>query len=65
MRGMPPPTPKDDWIAQFVSELLLRQRPELGSKFARLIAHGEWVAHRGEKPAEVAKRWIAERKKSD
>lgn len=60
---MPPPTPKDDWIAQFVSELLVRNRPELGSKFARLIALGEWVAHRSEKPEEVARRWLAEHKR--
>lgn len=55
---MPPPTPKDDWIAQFISELLVRNRPELGSKFARLIAIRSWPRCKGMAAEDAVRLWL-------
>jgi hypothetical protein len=55
---MPPPTPKDDWIAQFVTYLANDAKPSRGVKFATLIAHQEWPDHKDEPPREAAQRWL-------
>lgn len=60
---MPPPSPKEDWIAGFVNELVLRLRPDMGLKFAQLVAANEWRAHQAIAPEKAAKEW-AKRVKS-
>lgn len=60
---MPPPTPKDDWIAAFVAELTIRLRPDIGLKFAETIAANMWPRHKGMKAQDAAKHWAQSRTK--
>ena len=55
---MPPPTAKDNWIAQFVTVLAVEAKPSRGLKFSTLIAHREWREHKNEPPRDAAFRWI-------
>jgi len=55
---MPPPTAKDDWIAQFTTVLVCDAKPSRGRKFAMLIANREWREHKDEKAREAAFRWL-------
>ena len=54
---MPPPTPKEDWIASFVNALVLDIRPDIGAKFASLVAANEWVRQRHIAPEKAARQW--------
>jgi len=61
---MPPPTAKDNWIAQFVTVLVLDMKPARGRKFAELIARQEWREHQDEPAAEVARQWAKRQQKN-
>lgn len=45
------------WITEFVNELVLRLRPDIGARFARTIALTEWVAHQKAAPRKAAATW--------
>ncbi len=51
---------KGDWTMEFVITML-ELRPDMGQRLALTIALQEWVQGSNEKPAEVAKRWVAAR----
>lgn len=51
--AMPPPTRKENWIVQFVTELVVHTRPPVPHKYAYLVANREWVTHQDEPPAEA------------
>lgn len=56
---MPPPTAKDNWIAQFQTRLQ-QLRPELGARrFSAVIANREWAEQKGVDPHVAAERWVA------
>jgi hypothetical protein len=61
--AVPQPTPKDNWIAQFVTVLVVETKPSRGNKFARLIAGQEWRQHQDEPAREVALRWVKKKQK--
>jgi hypothetical protein len=52
---------KDDWIAQFVTELSFRSTPALPVKFAQLAAMERWVTHFDQNLEPVARVWFAAR----
>jgi hypothetical protein len=59
--GQPPKiSEKDVWLAEFVTELVVRLRPEFGIKHARRIAVNEWEARKGADPIKAAAQWAAE-----
>lgn len=39
---MPPPTPKERWLATFVNTLMFDVRRSFGNKYALLVASNEW-----------------------
>ena len=39
---MPPPTPKERWLATFVNTLMFDVRLSFGNKYALLVASNEW-----------------------
>ena len=59
---MPPPTAKDNWIAEFVTVLVIEAKPSRGLKFSTLIAHREWREHKDEPARDVALRWLKNQK---
>ena len=60
---MPQPTPKDNWVAQFVTVLVVETKPSRGNRFARLIAEQEWRQHQDEPAREAALRWVKKKQK--
>lgn len=56
---MPTEWTKDEWIAAFVNELVLRLRPGIGAKFAHTIALTQWVNHQKVAPGKAAAAWAA------
>jgi hypothetical protein len=54
---MPPPTRKEEWIDLFINELVLRLRPDIGLKFASLVANREWARQQGIAPEKAAQDW--------
>jgi hypothetical protein len=54
---MPPPTPKETWIATFVNTLVFGVRRGYGNKYARLIANNEWTRQKDIAPEEAARQW--------
>jgi hypothetical protein len=44
---------KADWVAQFITELVVRTKPPMPSKFAKTVAMHKWAAHGDREPAEV------------
>ncbi len=55
---------KESWVAQFVTELVVRSSPPVPAKFARAIAMQRWVTHADQKPDEVARVWFEARRSS-
>ena len=39
---MPAPTEQDNWIAEFVTYMVINAEPPRGNKFARTLANLEW-----------------------
>jgi hypothetical protein len=60
---MPPPTPKESWLIDF-ARVLTDARPELGQKFADLIAIRAWATYKGMPAKEAALQWIEQSKNS-
>lgn len=54
------PTPaltKDDWLSRFEAALIVDFRPDIGRKFARVVAVDQWTVHREMDPREAARQW--------
>ncbi len=48
---------RDSWVAQFVTELVVRSSPAVPAKFARVVAFQWWLTHRNQDPGKVARNW--------
>jgi hypothetical protein len=57
---MAPTWTREAWITEFVNVLTLELRPEIGGKFARVIAVQRWTGHGGLEPVIAARRWAAQ-----
>lgn len=58
---MPPPTAQETWLIDF-ARVLTEARPELGQKFARLIASRAWARQKTMDAKEAAKLWLAQKR---
>ena len=63
---MPPPTPKEQWIATFVNALLLDIRRDMGQEFARLVRmvvildpseYDDWLSCSAEQARRYFRQW--------
>ncbi len=55
---------KESWIAQFVTELVVRSNPPVPAKFARAVAAQRWMTHADQPPDKVARIWFEARRSS-
>ena len=57
---MPSTWTRDTWTTEFVNVLTLELRPDIGLKFAQVIAVQQWTQNGGLEPAIAARRWAAQ-----
>lgn len=50
-----------DWLAQFITELVVRAQPAVPDKFANTMAANLWTTHGSRDPAAVAREWLKAR----
>lgn len=55
---MPPPTAQEIWLTAF-ARTLTEARPDLGQKFARLIAVRSWARHKNMTAEDAVMQWLA------
>jgi hypothetical protein len=49
---------RDQWVSAFVTALTSEDlRPDVGLKFAHVVAQRQWVAHQNLDPEEAANQW--------
>jgi hypothetical protein len=54
---------KADWVAQFITELVVRAKPPVPAKFAKTVAMHQWLEHGTRVPDTVARQWLKARPK--